>query len=83
MSERVKRPLLVRRRCDRGVQLKSCAMSADSFRLFYGVSYLHFQGCPRRNSSYYRRLVSPVSILFVFASVDVTQMEARARWATI
>ena len=83
-SEWVKRALLVRRRCDRGVQLQSCAMSADSFRSLMGYLISAFRVVQEEIPHITEGLYLQSQFRFtVFASVDVIHMESRASWATV
>ena len=83
MSQRVKRALLVRR-CDRGVQLQSCAMSAVSFRLFMGYLISAFRVVQEETPHITEGLYPQSQFCFTFFTlVDVTYMQARASWTTI
>ena len=84
VSERVKRALLVRRCCDRGVQLQYCAVSAKSFRLFMGYPVSAFRVVQEETPHITEGLCFQSQFcLIVFTFVDATDMRARANRATI
>ena len=84
MSERVKRALLVRRCCDKGVQLQFCAVSADSSRLFMGYPISAFRVVQEETPLITQGLYLQYQFCFaVFTSVDVTYVQARVSRAKI